>query len=229
MADLPIVTVQGRNFPNIFAQLRQTVIDDIPVKVSLEQMHSDRLEVSKHPIQNGAPISDHAYKVPPGLRLRCGWSNSDIEAAEAIVFGLTQGGNQSVSSYIDGIYTQLQDLQNRLDVFDVITIRRKYKNMLMVDLNLVTDPKTAQAIMVELSFEQIIIVDTQDSQLPAMADQANPADTAEVQDTGIQNTKAATPAPGGSLPPSGWAPKDAVSVTAPDFGVSVGSGLGGGS
>lgn len=240
MAEVPSVTLQGGGF---LAQLRSTVIGGIPVKIVLEQTHTDRIEASRFPIEDGAPVTDHAYKLPPGVRLRCGWSNSDIEAAQQIVSGIVSDfksagsvsagiskvisdGRMAAATYIDGIYSRLLALQASLSLFDLTTMRRKYPHMLMTNLELITDPQTAQAIIVEATFEQFIIVSTLASQLPAMANQANPASTAEVQNTGAQSTQTGAPAPGGSLPPSSWTPKDAVSVTA--GGVTVGSGLGGG-
>jgi hypothetical protein len=44
--------------------------------VTIEELHTDAMEITDHPIEQGALISDHAYMRPPELVIKAGWSNS---------------------------------------------------------------------------------------------------------------------------------------------------------
>ena len=56
-------------------------IGTFAAQVTLEESHSDQLEISDHPVQQGASITDHAYKRPAELTIKCGWSNSPASAS----------------------------------------------------------------------------------------------------------------------------------------------------
>lgn len=49
-----------------------TIIPDVVV----EEHHRDQLVITDHPVERGAAISDHAFKLPVEVEIRCGFSNS---------------------------------------------------------------------------------------------------------------------------------------------------------
>ena len=59
-----ILIRQGRNIAGIYP--------DVVVKES----HRDEMEITEHPIESGASISDHAFKRPAELLVQFGWSDS---------------------------------------------------------------------------------------------------------------------------------------------------------
>jgi hypothetical protein len=64
----------GGGEPALFETQRRigTVIAD----VTIEESGRDELEITRHPVERGAVITDHAFKHPPELIIRCGWSDS---------------------------------------------------------------------------------------------------------------------------------------------------------
>ena len=44
--------------------------------ITMEEVHQDDLEITDHPIEQGASITDHAFKRPAEVTLKIGWSNS---------------------------------------------------------------------------------------------------------------------------------------------------------
>ena len=110
-ANLEEVTVSGTNFPNFLALPVKQSIGGVPVNVAIEEVHEDTLEITQHPIETGAPITDHSYNRPTQVMLRCGWSNSDLSALQAIVGGFVAGSVMSVSDYVTGIYSKLLSIQ----------------------------------------------------------------------------------------------------------------------
>jgi hypothetical protein len=59
-----------RSFGN---KISGTIIPD----VAIEETHSDRLTVTQHPISTGTPVSDHVYRQPAQVTMRCGWTNAN--------------------------------------------------------------------------------------------------------------------------------------------------------
>ena len=52
--------------------------------VVVEEVHTDTLTITDHPVEQGAPITDHAFKNPAELSMRIGWSSSSL-ALDSVV------------------------------------------------------------------------------------------------------------------------------------------------
>ncbi len=159
---------QGRNIAGI-----------IP-NVTIEEHHSDEIEITQHPVEQGSPVADHAYKRPMRLLMSVGWSNSSA------LLNLVQG-----SGDIKDIYQQLLSLQSSLQPFSISTGKRSYSNMLLRRISVNTNKESENALLAELEFEQVILVSTQTSTtlLPPVANQADPATTASTANTGTQQAQ----------------------------------------
>lgn len=176
-------------------------IGPVEIAAVIEEVLTDSLQVTEHPVEIGAAITDHAFKRPAEVVLRCGWSNSGLDALSAAVSAFFSGGGLNLPDYVSGIYSQLIALQESRVPFDITTTRRRYTNMLITGLQVTTDVRSSNALMVQATCRQIIVVSTQATTLPPRADQANPASTAEVENAGVKQVQPATPSPGGALPP----------------------------
>lgn len=203
-ANLEEIIVSARSFPNVLAMPVSGKIGALEIQTTVEAIHTDRLTKTKHPIESGASITDHAYKEPAEVTIRCGWSNASLKALLGIVTGLFRGGTMSKSDYVSGIYSQLLKLQEAREPIAITTPLRQYDNMLITMLQATRDPKTSQVLSVLATCEEILIVSTQSATLPPKESQAEPASTAEVQDVGAQQLIESTPAPGGAVAPNEW-------------------------
>lgn len=181
-------------------------IDTIVAHVTMEEIGTDELQITEHPVELGANITDHAFKKPADLLIRCGWSNASLAGVLAGVKGLVSalsGGDAFGSDYVSGVYNQLLALQESRVPFDVSTGKRLYTNMLMRSLSVTTDEKSEYTLMVTAVFKQILIVQTQATTLPPKEVQAQPWATAETADTGTKQVAQSFPAPGRWQPPDG--------------------------
>jgi hypothetical protein len=203
-ANLQEIIVSARSFPNVLALPIASKIGDIDIETSLEEVHSDTLQLTDHPVESGASITDHSFKKPSEVMLRCGWSNSSLKALIGIVSGFFAGGTMSKADYVSGVYSQLLKLQQSREPFSILTSLRQYDNMLLTSLNVTRDQKTSSILMVQATCREVIIVSTQSKQLPAIESQANPASTAEVDNVGGQQITPGFPSPGGSVTPTEW-------------------------
>ncbi len=177
-------------------------IGQMDIMASLEEIHVDTMQMTEHPVELGAAITDHAYARPKEVVIRCGWSNSTLSSLASTISDLF-AGEMSASDYVSSVYAYLLGLQDSRAPFDVTTSKRQYNDMLLVSLQVTTDQHTSAVLMVQAVCRQIIIVKTKVTTLPSKEAQANPEKTASVEDSGVKQTKAATPQSGGSVPSGG--------------------------
>ncbi|MEE3504831.1 hypothetical protein QN399_00890 [Pseudomonas sp. 10C3] len=194
------------NFAGLITIDPKRSIGSIVAQVTMEEVANDELQITEHPVELGANITDHSFKKPPDLYIRCGWSNASLAGVLGGITGLVSalsGGSAFGSDYVSSVYNQLLALQASRIPFDVSTGKRLYTNMLMRSLGVTTDEKSEYTLMVIAVFKQIIIVQTQATTLPPKDDQAHPQDTAETSDAGTKQAIVSVPAPGGWQPPNG--------------------------
>lgn len=155
-----------------------TILPDVVV----QEDHHDTLTITEHPVERGAPITDHSFKRPAEVRIICGWSNS--VTLNSMVDGSV------ISAVFEGrvreVYRRLLDLQESRTPFSITTGKRTYRNMLMSSLDVTTDQKTEYALLVSAVFREVVLVDTLTTTLAPAENQANPASTAATQDVGVR-------------------------------------------
>lgn len=159
----------------------------IRAQVTVEEMHSDDLEITQHPVEQGAAISDHAYKKPSSVTIRCGWSNSGLQSLGSIItsaYSAVTGTGELKLNYIKGVYEKLLKLQESRIPFDILTGKRSYKNMLISSLSVTTDQTTENVLMVTVVCQQVIMVRTKVVTVPPREVHKDPAKTAPVEDKG---------------------------------------------
>ena len=149
----------------------QRRIDTLLPNCTILEEGTDELATTEQPVEQGAAITDHAYKRPAILTMRVAWSNSSIES----------GGDPN---YATDIYNKLLALQVSGSVFQVVTGKRLYPSMLMISCRQHTDEETELALFMDLQFRQISIVQTSSTSVPPVQSQEIPQQTAPVQNLG---------------------------------------------
>lgn len=148
-------------------------IGGIIADVVVEEIHRDSLIPTVHPVESGAAITDHAFLAPAQVEIRCGHSNS----------------SHADAGHARSVYDALRRLQASRRPFSVSTGKRNYRNMLLADLSVTTDPKTENVLAVSARLQQIIIVSTKTTSAGSStaspgADQSAPETTGTVQNKG---------------------------------------------
>lgn len=184
-----------------FIQLTpRSSIGGIEIQATLEEIHNSTVQITEHPVELGAEITDHAFKKPDEVVLRCAWSNSSHQALLGTVQRLFSG-ELSGADYVSDVYSQLRELQEARTPFEIVTTTRRYQNMLITALQVTRDQKTGNALVCTATCREVIIVQTKATTLPPRQDQASPEETAEVEDRGTVQAVPATPSPGGAVSP----------------------------
>lgn len=139
-------------------------IGPITVNVVVNENTNDTLTVTKQPVQQGASITDHAYKEPTAF-------STQIYFKDNLTISLSK------------LYQQLLDLQSSRVPFDIVTPKRIYRSMLLTVLAQTTDKSTENCLAIQASFQEIIIVSVVTTQVPRRR-QRNAAVTGATQNAG---------------------------------------------
>lgn len=148
--------------------------------VTLEETHQDDLEITDHPVEVGASITDHAFKLPASLVIKAAWSEAMpatniVQSLQNAVEGTINGvagiaaqagfdtsklSNNGTKSLRD-IYSDMLALQARRELLDVYTGKRLYKNMLVKSIVEKTDKDTENLLLLTITLREILVVSTQ--------------------------------------------------------------------
>lgn len=141
----------------------------ITATVVIEEIASDDLAITEHPIQQGADITDHAYKKNASVQIRAMWDDSVKPLNE--------------------IYDDLLKLQASRIPFDVITGKRSYKNMLFQSLGQSTDSATEKCLSITAQLYEANIVSVEVTAVPPRARQRNAAKTGATENAGTKTAQ----------------------------------------
>lgn len=145
-------------------------IGEITVNVVVTESTNDTLTITKQPVQQGASITDHAYKEPT-------------------VFSTTILFRDNPQKSLSKVYQDLLDLQNSRVPFDIVTPKRIYRSMLMSSLGQTTDKATENCLQITVSFQEVIIVSVATTTVPRTK-QRNPGSTGATQNVGKKSALA---------------------------------------
>ncbi|MCP9270238.1 hypothetical protein M5U04_19695 [Xenorhabdus sp. XENO-1] len=137
-------------------------IEMIVPSVVISEKHMDSTEITEHPVQRGAAISDHAYDKPSEVTMEIGFAGGGslidgFDTSKIKLFDLDTGATLGKSP--KEIYAQLLKLKASKEPFDVTTGKRQYKNMLIRAIEVTTDKTSENVLMVTLTLREVIIVE----------------------------------------------------------------------
>lgn len=143
--------------------------------VTIDESHVDDMTVTSHPVEQGAAITDHAFKNPSQVTMRCGFGQSGT------ALSLNGGGADPKA-----MYQQLLDLQASRIPFDVVTGKRRYQNMLITSISVGTDAASESVLMVTVTMREVIVVETRVATIPPQEVHKFPESTAPIVDGGVR-------------------------------------------
>lgn len=182
-----------------------TTITNIETQITIEEVHSDEMEITEHPVEQGSTISDHAFARPSEVIITMAWSNSpnnsgplnqligaaantspilkDVIGAAKLVGGIATALSPGSPVVMQKYNAILQLYYNRA-LFDVYTGKRVYKNMLIKSLATTTDAKTENSLILRMTLRQILMAATQTVTVPDSSVMANPEQNGATQNMG---------------------------------------------
>lgn len=138
--------VQNSSITAVLPQGQTYYVFDAVIELS----HEQELELTHHPVQSGASISDHAYIMPARLTL-------DVAMSDALdSYEQPDTWSGSTSKSISAYQTMLAIQQSRIPL-SLTTKLRNYSNMVARSVNPRDTAKTFAGLRMSVVFEQIII------------------------------------------------------------------------
>ncbi|MGP2410145.1 phage baseplate protein [Yersinia sp. 2553 StPb PI] len=155
--------------------------------VIISEKHQDALEITEHPVEVGAAVNDHAYKRAAEVTMEVGFAGggSLLDFVDTSTIGLSLGKSP------EEVYQELRELQESREPFDVITGKRKYRNMLIRGIEVTTDKTSENVLMCVLTLREVIMSQTESVKVADKENMQEGVSTAAMQNTG---TKAPAPA-----------------------------------
>lgn len=185
----------GRPAPAVLGQANSMV-----PQIVIDERHQDSLTITDHPVEQGAVISDHAYKNPAVVVVHFGWSTAggittgtSLANLPANLTLLPKFGDPNV---LRATYDRLLRLQADRQLVNLMTGKRYYTSMLLQNIGLETTRKTENSLDIVCMFRQVVIARTQIVAVPAKEVQQTPQKTAPQQNGGTKQLL-----PGGSFTP----------------------------
>ena len=146
--------------------------------VTIDESATDELEITQHPVQDGAQITDHAYKKPVTLSVSVQYSDN--------LTGVP----------IDEQYRRLLELQNTRNPIDVVTSKRIYRNMLVRSVGETTDKNNDKILNLSIDLQEVILVSVSTVKIPAASQkrssQKEPNRTGQTENGGTRKTASET-------------------------------------
>jgi len=153
----------------------------------IEEAHYDSVQMTEHPVEHGASITDHAFVRPKDLIIWCGWSAS-VEGAGLLVanpLGEFPFPQVNSGSYLQESYNILLAMMEAREPIEVLTGKRYYPRMLITSISVTTDRRTEYALIATIRMRELIWAYTKAAELPAKY-QADASRTGEVQNYGAK-------------------------------------------
>ncbi len=135
--------------------------------------HTSKLNITDHPVETGANISDHAFLEPAELVMEIGMSDT----AKSIVKGqFVSTRSRSVTAY-----QLLKELQQQRIPLQIHTRLANYKNMLIETISVPDDYTTLYALKATVTFREVIIASTKTVKISARPNTTNSTNRGNVE------------------------------------------------
>lgn len=154
------------------AFLPQRAIGPFRATVTIEEIGVDTLEITQHPVQQGASITDHAYNLPATVTVSVMFSADTAPLSET--------------------YLKLRLLQSSRIPFTLVTGKRTYRNMLIKALAQTNDATTENVLSIRLDLQEVFITALTVVSVPERSRQANPGTTGATENAGQRSAQPAS-------------------------------------
>lgn len=121
--------------------------------VVISEDHADEVAVTKHPVDTGAPVSDHAYKLPAEVTCTFAWS-----ASASLVNTLLQESSLRGYKSTGEVYRQFREWMDARKLLSLSTGKRSYPSVLITGLKTTTTADSENLLVLEITFEEVTLV-----------------------------------------------------------------------
>jgi len=135
---------------------------DLAVDVVVSEKHTEQVELTKHPIEQGANPTDHARVLPVRYQVEGLFTNTPLSQvdrdARGVVADASSTGAPGAAGYSQQALGALRKLKDDRRTVALETTLRSYSNMVLVSLEVPRDSKTTDAVRFTAAFEEVRFV-----------------------------------------------------------------------
>lgn len=160
-----------------------TSIDTLTLDAALSEKHETSIELTEHPVEEGADVADHVRKKPAVVTIEGLISNTPIGRAQTLRARYAAGaitdaglaivertaigslGNAAIDTfegnapgYAEAAFAQLEALAASGKLVTVTTKRKVYENMKLVSVSCTDDAKTGDALRFTATLREVRLV-----------------------------------------------------------------------
>jgi hypothetical protein len=128
-----------------------TKIDTLVIDASIKEEHEAEIEITKHAVEKGVKITDHARPKPRVITVDAIVSNTPITPAQITQMSLGMSPAQSARAF-------LLDLWKTPRIVTITTGIEVYRDMLMASHKETRDAKTGDVYLATMKFEEVRFV-----------------------------------------------------------------------
>jgi hypothetical protein len=123
---------------------------------SLSEVHTDEAEVTEHPVETGANITDHIRKLPATVEINGLVTDTPIAILASVTAkSPVQGALIPSQKRSDDAYTLLQQFMENGDLLRIVTSLRDYDNMALTSLSVTRDAANGQVLNCVASLREV--------------------------------------------------------------------------
>jgi len=144
------------------------IIDALVLDASVREEHLAEVEVTDHPVEQGAAVSDHARPKPEEITIEGVVSNTPLNHFQTLRAESRDGYTWQTSAAVNSVrgmpgaaesaYQQLRDLRDKPRLITVVTALRTYDDMVMTSLKVPRDGQTGDVFKFEAKFKHVRVV-----------------------------------------------------------------------
>lgn len=133
----------------------------------LREDHSNKISVTKNPVEFGADISDHAIIEPKSLTIIAEVSDNplfDLGNIGAIIEPITNifgSSTESNTTRTKAAYSTLTSFMESREPIEVQTKLKNYTDMLITNISTSQDKDTGQILNMSITIEEILITESE--------------------------------------------------------------------
>jgi hypothetical protein len=126
------------------------IINDFAIDAAITEDHTFESEVTEHPVETGADITDHARAKPVQISLEGIVSNTPIGAVADL---RTEGTLPSAEAR-----ALMRKIRDDREPITIVSTVRVYKNMMLLSLSESRSAETGEAYRFRATFKEVIFV-----------------------------------------------------------------------
>lgn len=138
-------------------------IDTVELDAAITEKHSAKVEITKHPIEEGANPTDHARLLPFQISVDGMLTNTPLGAEVRAARGVTTSAQTSTGAAgaagpAQRSMAALEKIRVDRRAVTVVSDFRTYQNMLITSIEVPRDAKAGEAIRFSIAMEEIRFV-----------------------------------------------------------------------